>query len=235
MLKKIRVEDRSNKENENETAKTDGCFPLNEEPGPEASSTRLNQPSGAGDPNSASRSKASQADTSAARVTSTLTSISVPLANNPSYAQTVHADSMSSKAKQCSSTIEMMSTTAVDPNEAARASSSLLREGLSESFHALLCLVATCRPGPSFSRSLEEDIQPRPSASANPPSTKATNGVSDIGVSGDDAVHAVKDKEQKALRYSMLMNEVEYDIVLGIIERYWECTLGLPNTTTGWT
>ncbi|KAJ3844753.1 hypothetical protein F5878DRAFT_672814 [Lentinula raphanica] len=212
----------------------DACFPLNEEPGPEASSTRLNQPSGAGDPNSASRSKASQADTSAARVTSKLTSISLPPANNPSYAQTVHADSTSSKAKQCSSTIEKVSTTAVDPNEAARASSSLLREGLSESFHALLCLVATSRPSSLFSRSLEDVIQPRPPASAIPPSAKATNGVSDIGVSGDDTFHAVKDKEQKALRYSMLMNEVEYNMVLGIIERYWECTLGLPSTT-GWT
>ncbi|KAJ3758984.1 hypothetical protein EV360DRAFT_69863 [Lentinula raphanica] len=203
----------------------DACFPLNEEPGPAASSTRLNQSSRAGDPNSASRSKASQADTSAVRVTSTSTSISLPPANNPSYAQTVHADPTSSKAKQCSSTIEMVSTTAVDPNEAARASSSLLREGLSESFHALLCLVATCRPSSLFSRSLEDVIQPRPPASAIPPSAKATNGVSDIGVSGDDTFHAVKDKEQKALRYSMLMNEVEYNMVLGvhvgIAEYYW--------------
>ncbi|KAJ3921777.1 hypothetical protein F5877DRAFT_75926 [Lentinula edodes] len=132
----------------------------------------------------------------------------------------------------------------LNPNEAARSSLSLLRTGLLDSFDALLFLVTECRPAASFpvsegcngSLAMSDVNVATSNASAN--NVEDSMPVDTSGQAGGGIVNlhpTVTPSSGSCIRQlafnlgSGIMDEVEYDIVLGVVERYWECTLGLKG------
>lgn len=132
----------------------------------------------------------------------------------------------------------------LNANEAARSSLSLLRTGLLDSFDALLFLVTECRPAASFPVSqgcngslAMPDVNVAPSnASANnvkdsmPADTSGQAGGGTVNFHPAMTLSSGSCTRQLAFNLgSGIMDEVEYDMVLGVVERYWECTLGLKG------
>ncbi|KAJ4478582.1 hypothetical protein C8R41DRAFT_904623 [Lentinula lateritia] len=130
----------------------------------------------------------------------------------------------------------------LNANEAARSSLSLLRTGLLDSFDALLFLVTECRPAASFPVSqgcngslAMPDVNVAPSnASAN--NVKDSMPADTSGQAGGGTVNfhpaVTLSSGSCKLAFNLgsgIMDEVEYDMVLGVVERYWECTLGLKG------
>ncbi|KAF8824966.1 hypothetical protein HHX47_DHR7000374 [Lentinula edodes] len=132
----------------------------------------------------------------------------------------------------------------LNPNEAARSSLSLLRTGLLDSFDALLFLVTECRPAASFPVSqgcngsfAMIDINAATSnASANNVEDSMPGDTSGEAGGGTANLHRTVTPSSgsctRQLAFNLgsgIMDEVEYDMVLGVVERYWECTLGLKG------
>ncbi|KAJ3813611.1 hypothetical protein F5876DRAFT_73720 [Lentinula aff. lateritia] len=132
----------------------------------------------------------------------------------------------------------------LNANEAARSSLSLLRTGLLDSFDVLLFLVTECRPAASFptSQGCNDSFAMMDMNVA--PSNASTNNVEDsmpVDTSGEAAgrianlhpdVTPSSGSCTRQLAFNLgsgIMDGVEYDMVLGVVERYWECTLGLKG------
>ncbi|KAJ3744171.1 hypothetical protein DFH05DRAFT_1158011 [Lentinula detonsa] len=172
------------------------------------------------------------------------TSMSIPSGNNQTNDGVTDAISAPSKVNNASSTVSQHSTSAnVSATEAARSSLSLLRAGLLDSFDALLILVTKCRPAASFpafqtlsqkrNDSDSTTLTKSPLAATNDPSLSKIGSTSTAVAFGDgNAGNGVKKLGTNTFPdgSEKIMDEVEYDMVLGIIERYWECTLGLTKS-----
>ncbi|KAJ3889774.1 hypothetical protein GG344DRAFT_78451 [Lentinula edodes] len=132
----------------------------------------------------------------------------------------------------------------LNPNEAARSSLSLLRTGLLDSFEALLFLITECRPVASFpvsegcngSLAMSDVNVATSNASANnagdsmPVDTSGQAGGGIVNLHPTVTPSSGSCTRQLAFNLgSGIMDEVEYDMVLGVVERYWECTLGLKG------
>ncbi|KAJ3797634.1 hypothetical protein GGU11DRAFT_756593 [Lentinula aff. detonsa] len=168
------------------------------------------------------------------------TSMSIPSGNNQANGGVTDAISAPSKVNNASSTVSQHSTSAnVNATEAARSSLSLLRAGLLDSFDALLILVTNCRPAASFpafqtlsqkrNDSDSTTLTKSPLAATNDPSLSKIGSTSTAVAIGDgNAGNTLSDGVKKPGTNTFpdgsekIMDEVEYDMVLGIIERYWE-------------
>ncbi|KAJ4495161.1 hypothetical protein C8J55DRAFT_113915 [Lentinula edodes] len=132
----------------------------------------------------------------------------------------------------------------LNANEAARSSLSLLRTGLLDSFDALLFLVTECRPAASFpvsrgcngSLAMPDVNVALSNASANnvedsmPVDTSGQAGGGIVNLHPTVTPSSGSCTRQLAFNLgSGIMDEIEYDMVLGVVERYWECTLGLKG------
>lgn len=112
----------------------------------------------------------------------------------------------------------------VSETEANASSLSLLRAGLLDSFDALLVLVTKCRPSDSppsswsaVPKRSDIDIGNRVSA------RDERVGTADVENSGNQG------NIPTVVNTRSHMDELEYELVLGVVERYWECTLGVEH------
>ncbi|KAJ3996184.1 hypothetical protein F5050DRAFT_164643 [Lentinula boryana] len=191
------------------------------------------------------QTKAKTSGVPAPPASSASTSMSTPSGNNQTHDGVTDAISAPSKVNK---TVSQDRTSAnVNATEAARSSLSLLRAGLLDSFDALLILVTKCRPAASFpasqtlsqkrSSSDSTTLTKSPLAATNDPSLSKIGSTSTAVAIGDgNAGNTFSDGAKKSGSNTLpdgsekIMDEVEYDMVLGIIERYWECTLGLTRS-----
>ncbi|KAE9397868.1 hypothetical protein BT96DRAFT_1020527 [Gymnopus androsaceus JB14] len=131
-----------------------------------------------------------------------------PTASNTSgnHAEISDASAMESNSKYA---------TEVNETEANASSLSLLRAGLLNSFDALLVLVTECRPSP---------LPLLSGIAVGEVFTRREGRGPDAGESVD------RGNPPRTGSLGLDMDELEYELVLGVIERYWECTLGITGT-----